>query len=231
MIRTTILSLALVSTSNAEAFGFNDITFWAGTGSNRAALVVDWKDQKSPPALAWGFRFDGTATGEDMLRAIVTSDPLVFAKIASFSFGTALVGLGYDTNRNGLPLSDGTSWPVDGWLVGQPSDGATAIEDQDRYGEGWNTGYWSYWVSSGSTLGSWTAAQTGLSGRILADQSWDGLSFAPGFVGFVPDDPVAAPEPGLLVGLGVLTWSVMRSRSQRSPRLFPKASGQGAMKS
>jgi hypothetical protein len=231
MIRHTLILIALGSTSLAEAFGFNDITFWAGTGNNRAALVVDWQDQKAPPALAWGFRFDGTATGEDMLRAIVTSDPLVFAKIASFSFGIALVGLGYDTNGDGLPLSDGTAWPGDRWLVGPPSDGGTALDPHDRYREGWNTGYWSYWVSSGSTLGSWSASQTGLSGRVLSDGSWDGLSFAPGFVGLAPDDPVAAPEPGLLLGLGALTWSVMRTRIRRNPRRSPRASGQAVTRS
>ena len=201
-----ILTLALLATlaNIASAFGFDDITYWAGTGANRSALVLDWNDDGEPQSLAWGYRWYGSATGEDMFKAIVSSDPLLFSKVKSFSFGLGILGIGYDTDGDGLPLSDGTSWPSDGLLFTEPSDGAVALDAGDRYAEGWNTGFYSYWLSSGATLDVWAEAQTGVSGRFLENDSWDGLSFAPGFMGSIPDEPVAAPEPcSLLVTLGL----------------------------
>ena len=39
----------------ARAFAMEDIHFWAGEGTNRAAVVVDWSADGAAP-LAWGFR-------------------------------------------------------------------------------------------------------------------------------------------------------------------------------
>lgn len=208
-----IITLALLATlaNLASAFSFDDITYWAGSGSSRSALVVDWNDNGEPKALAWGYRWDGSATGEDMFKAIVSSDPHLFSKVKSFGFGLGILGIGYDIDGDGLPLSDGTAWPSDGLLFTEPSDGAAALDSGDRYAEGWNTGFYSYWLSSGSSLGAWTEAQTGVSGRFLENDSWDGLSFAPGFIGSEPDEPVAAPEPcSLLAVLGLA--AVLRRR-------------------
>ena len=54
---------------SAQPFTFDDIEFWVGTGANRAALVIDWlENSNEPPALVWGYRWNGTATGRDMLK-------------------------------------------------------------------------------------------------------------------------------------------------------------------
>ena len=67
---------------SAQPFTFDDIEFWVGTGANRAALVIDWVEGSTePPALVWGYRWDGTARGSDMLTAIVAADPRLFAKL------------------------------------------------------------------------------------------------------------------------------------------------------
>ena len=50
---------------------FSDIVYWVGTGSNEAVLAVNWADT----ALAWGYRWTGTATVEDMLNGIAAADP------------------------------------------------------------------------------------------------------------------------------------------------------------
>ncbi len=48
-----------------------DILYWVGTGANEAVLAVNWADT----ALAWGYRWDGTATVADMMDEIATADP------------------------------------------------------------------------------------------------------------------------------------------------------------
>ena len=50
---------------------FSDILFWVGTGSNEAVMAVNWADT----ALAWGYRWDGTATVADMMAHIASADP------------------------------------------------------------------------------------------------------------------------------------------------------------
>src|SRR5690606_25373671 len=87
--------------------------------SNQAALIIDWKDGKSPQALAWGFRWDGAATVGDMIQAIagVTqiraessgafvadlsgADPRLFVRLSQHSFGNAILGIGYDLDGDG----------------------------------------------------------------------------------------------------------------------------------
>src|SRR5712671_2394496 len=91
-----VLSVASAPTAHA-AFTFSDIQYWVGTGANRAAIAIDWSDgSTNPPALVWGFRWNGIATGRDMLRAVVTSDDRLFAKFGgSTGSESAVYGLGY----------------------------------------------------------------------------------------------------------------------------------------
>ncbi len=60
-----------------EPFRFtaDDVTFWTGTGANEALLIVDFQESVGTASYAWGFRFDGTTTGADMLNAVVAADP------------------------------------------------------------------------------------------------------------------------------------------------------------
>src|SRR5262245_44879430 len=69
-------------TTMAPPFSFSDIKYWIGSGANRAALVIDWDESSTqPPALAWGYRWNGTAHGSDLLSAVVADDPRLFAKL------------------------------------------------------------------------------------------------------------------------------------------------------
>ena len=60
-----------------EPFRFtaSDVTFWTGSGANEAVLIVDFQDGSGSSSYAWGFRFDGTTTGEAMLNAVADADP------------------------------------------------------------------------------------------------------------------------------------------------------------
>lgn len=53
----------------------DDILYWVGTGSNEAAVVVNWGMPDT--ALAWGLRFDGSITISQAIDAIASADPRV----------------------------------------------------------------------------------------------------------------------------------------------------------
>lgn len=54
---------------------FNDIQFWAGTGTNRAAMVIQWPDQANPAGVVWGYRWNGESTAQQMIFALAGSLP------------------------------------------------------------------------------------------------------------------------------------------------------------
>jgi hypothetical protein len=200
--------------SGASAFTFSDIQFWAGEGENRAALVIDWNDGIEPQSLAWGYRWDGPATGEDMVLSVMQADQRLFGKVAQTSFGDVLNGIGYDLDNDGFAISDGTEFTDGLAYTGDPTDNATSVDLDDHYLEGWMEGFWGYWNSEDGT--SWSESGVGIADRDLVDGAWDGFSFAPGFVSSAPDTPVAAvPEPTTLplLGLGLAALAKRRRRS------------------
>ena len=54
----------------AATIAASDIAYWVGEGSQQAILAVNWADT----ALAWGYRFDGEKSVNDMLNAIAEAD-------------------------------------------------------------------------------------------------------------------------------------------------------------
>jgi len=192
-----VLSLAWVHvTASAGAGAFDDIQFWAGSGTNRAALVIDWHDGKAPSSLVWGYRWDGSATGYDMFQAVVRADPRLFAHLAQFTWGSAIVGIGYDRNHSGsFAVNPPLAFDPAGFVI---DTGATNASDArlpddlaDHFVEGWNTGFWAYFTRA-SQSEPWASSWVGAADRILTDGAWDGLSFAPNFVSSEPADPVPA---------------------------------------
>ena len=78
--------------SEEATIDFNDILFWVGEGTNEAVMAVNWADT----ALAWGYRWNGTATVEDMMNHIAAADP-------RFSFS----GIGYISDINYIDTAAG----------------------------------------------------------------------------------------------------------------------------
>ncbi|HEX2474405.1 MAG TPA: hypothetical protein VHK01_06660, partial [Lacipirellulaceae bacterium] len=102
--KACLIVVSLASTTFAQTpFSFDDIQFWVGSGANRAAVAIDWHENTiEPPALVWGYRWDGIAHGNDMLTAIVAADPRFFAKLGGTrSDPNAVYGLGYDADGDG----------------------------------------------------------------------------------------------------------------------------------
>lgn len=75
------------------AFTADDVLFWTGSGAQHALLVIDFQDGSATPSYAWGYRFDGSTTGEAMLNAVVAADPALAAVVTTgflsdVSYGT-----------------------------------------------------------------------------------------------------------------------------------------------
>ncbi len=90
--------MAAALTAHSIPLDFGKITHWAGSGPNRAALVVyDNALASDPTPYVWGFRWeDGEQpTGEDMMKAVcAASDELVMLTQYTGQFGATLCGAG-----------------------------------------------------------------------------------------------------------------------------------------
>ena len=129
---------------------FSDILYWVGAGSNEAVMAVNWADT----ALAWGYRWNGTATVADMMDHIAAADP-------RFSYtGTGMISdINYIDTAAGmtmpLGITPGNWWESsnNGFIdmgMGQTlnngdlekwADPAAGIVVDSVYYEGWG---WSY---------------------------------------------------------------------------------------
>lgn len=202
---TLWLIVALLACSRATAQvvdSFDDVEFWVGSGANQAALVLDWNGNiTTDNSLAWGFRWDGTTPKTvDMVTAIVTADPRLYAKMGPVGgFGTAVFGAGYDANNDGaFAIDDGTSFDELGIASSEPADGAVSVDSGDWYAEGWfASGFWQYGVGTGNPFsgGSWARSGSGISSRDLANNTWHSLAFTPTFnFNAFAQNPIAAPH-------------------------------------
>lgn len=215
LLSTAGLTAGLVGSTLAA--GFDDIQFWVGTGANRAALVIDWDDGKSPTALLWGYRWDGVATGLDLFVAVVQADPLLYAHLGNYGWGTAVQGIGYDRDASGsFGVSPALAFDAGGLAYSTaPDDARGPVDPADHWLEGWNFGFWAYYTKD-SEAAAWTSSWVGAADRFLADGNWDGWRFAPGFVGAPPSTPTPAPVPeptaAALAVLGALAWLWQRGR-------------------
>ncbi len=225
------LSLALASSlalTQTHAISLDDIQLWAGSGTNRAAVVIEWNspelfNQTTVPApvanktMVWGYRFNGTATGTQMLDAILGADPNLYVMVNEEFGSTFVVGIGYNLNGNGnIGLTDGvtTNYFINGLLTDNDStfaDSAAPINPGDLYWGGFDGPNWQvftetndsggfynspnrgsnpYWDPDTDNQGQWNFAQAGLDDLILTNGSWIGFSVgAAGFDYSDPDDP------------------------------------------
>ncbi len=91
--------LCVLSLNNvyAQDFTFGDVEHWVGTGSDSALLVVDFKDGHS--AKAFGYKFDGSTTGKELLEAVANDYPNFEV---TFTFGGVYLGDISYLNQKGL---------------------------------------------------------------------------------------------------------------------------------
>jgi len=210
--KTLLLSLLLVGgelahPSSSTPITFDSIKFWAGSGANRAAMVIQWNDAGTPTSLLWGYRWDGVATGIDMVQAIAGSatsredgqsvflkvatgaDPRLALSLINYSFGRAVEALVFNDREIIRTQND---WSTGYWEYSV--FGGTII--YDLYSDTWDYLGQATYDQQGTTTYSdvnWFFSPIGISERILVDGSWDAFSFAPNFTSI----PVVEPSPAL----------------------------------
>lgn len=207
-MKPALLLIASAIATSAHAADFDAIQFWVGEGQNKAALVIDWDEAPGVGlTLAWGYRWDGVATGRDLLAAVVAADQRLFAKLnRSAPSADRLYGLGYDIDADGrFSLDSFELFDPAGFASGFAEDSATA-DGTDLWAEGWqDLGYWHYARRSGSD--PWVSDGSGFALRTLASGDSDGWVYtslldAQGeprpYVELddaFPDTPTPAPPP------------------------------------
>jgi len=222
----------ILSASCVEAqlvAGIDDVQRWAGSGTNRSVLVLQWNDGANPVSLAWGYRWNGVVTGLQLLTAIAGTttvrepfggdvietltgaDPSLQLTIERYGFGDAVLSMVYSPGGAVRTQSDWSSGYWEYLLHGGTFDYSL-----------WNgtgfSGPFLYDIEGTSSYGSvsWWSSQIGASDRNLVNNSWDAWSFAAGFTGQPVAQPTAAavPEPrtGLLVVVAVVVWALARRR-------------------
>lgn len=164
--------------ANAAAFSFSDIKNWTGEGSNVAAMGIKWTGSEN--TIVFGYRFDGTKTGEDMAIDIVANNPRLFMLMQSgTAYGSAIGGFGWDTDNNGFSLKNTKevvqpdARGIYEITSGYSFDSYTSVSETDYWNSGWNKGFWSYNLADGDNPKDIGFASTGCSGRTLTDKSWD----------------------------------------------------------
>ena len=190
------LALAgLLLASKSPAVSLNDIQFWVGSGTNRAALVVEWSTPESfgyttvpapvaDKALVWGYRFNGTATGIQMFNAIVAADPRLYSvEVVYPTYGTSVYGIGFHLGGGGdLGIADGstTNFFTDGLLTNATVDidAAAPLNTGDLYWGGFNGPNWETWNELGDAGGFFNAPDRGTNAYWTStDPTYDSSGF------------------------------------------------------
>lgn len=113
---------ALMVSTPAWGFTFDDITYWVGSGTNKCAVVIDFNDGSvAKSSFAWGYRWNGESPSmEEVVNEIAADDPRFTAFVASGWVN----GFGYDIDDDGGTFK--TSKPF------------TKSDDDDLFPQSWN---------------------------------------------------------------------------------------------
>ncbi|MBJ7391869.1 MAG: hypothetical protein JHC85_09895 [Chthoniobacterales bacterium] len=173
---------------------FDNIGYWSGSGTNSAALVLEFGNSINPSSIAWGYRWNGTATAASMLFAIAGS----------------ITGSGVPSPQAGADARltvDGTYFAsFDDYLIntisydqiGLPSPWGQSLRlmEDNYYVDGTYPSLYSLAGSGTWTNGGFAAASVGISMLSLTDGGWIGFAQTDGTDPYTFSQPVSAvPEP------------------------------------
>lgn len=225
MTLAAILMMAMAGEGRAALVTvntFDNLLFWTGSGTNEAALVLQFPATSGtgaaavvPPSIAWGYRWDGSATFANILFSlaggitggpppVAGADPRLAVDVSFYSFfGDYFVNdISYDQ-------------------VGLPSEWSQAVRQIGPYDI--DTGEYPAQYQLNGAAGVWTGSPLlvsdfGISGTPLVDGGWYGFVQAEGGPNYVFAQPVSAvPEPSawaMLTGGALLAVFFLRQRRQ-----------------
>lgn len=202
-------------TASNKTFNMDSIQYWVGTGSKRAAMGIQWKNDDNSDAyvMVWGYRWENDAdgTGERMLRAIAEHDARLYVLLmGGTQYGSAIGGLGYDRNFNGnvgITKGEVRLTPENGVMASPGSynfDGWSPFDADDYWFSGWYSGFLTYMVR-GDFTEEFSSSNVGATTRKLTDGNWDVWVANPGF-SWITDESInskfipAPPTPNYSQG-------------------------------
>lgn len=172
-----------------KIFSLDDIQFWCGDGTNRAAMIIQWSSPEvfnntTVPApmldcsIVWGYRWNGESTADNLFKEVMATDPQIYGLLSEDTgYGSMILGLGYDLNNNrikGIKTSEGiiiTSSHLinfdgglsDGFAIlsTDEADKAQSLEIADIYWGGLYGPCWEVWQEKGAQGGFLQMPQRG----------------------------------------------------------------------
>ncbi len=180
-----VLAAVLAAPAVCAAISFDDIHFWTGSGTNRAAVVIDWNSGAGNDSLVWGYRWNGQAPNmTSVLREIAAEDNRLRLVIPQSTYGSTLETIAYDANDNGCEID---------------SSSMTASDPDDFAGFGPFTSD-SYWASMESSVQNvpfedcvLSYSMSGIDGVYARNGGWFSYKFINWMIG--EDSYPAAPSP------------------------------------
>lgn len=167
-----------------DTFAFDDIDFWAGEGQNKAAMTIQWNVDGEQYSKVWGYKWDGEATGYDMMQAIAAADSRLYYLFATTQYGIYVCGIGYDQDYD----DDISFCKTTTFALPQNGKYETAYETyqdwkasdpNDYWQNGTNVGFWNYYTKEEG--GDFTSSMVGNANRNLQNNSWDFYNYSPDY--------------------------------------------------
>lgn len=220
---------------------FTDISFWAGSGSQQSALVLEFPvttgsgtsgQAVEPASIAWGFRWNNPPTVAD---PPATMADMLFALAGTIRQGGASSTVPGGDTRLAIDVTNygGTlGWGINGISYDQRGLGTGWSDVMRTIGTDFLT--WAYYpaqYSLASASGAWTGGKfdlngVGISSLGMANGGWYGVLEADGSAETIAfSQPVAAvPEPaaGLAAAatVAMALWGRRRLRVAAPPPPF-----------
>ena len=178
-VRFALALASLFLVSKSPAVSLNDIQFWIGSGTNRAALVIEWSTPESLDAsyttvsapiadksLVWGYRFNGTETAAKMISDIVAADPRIYAMGMVDQYGLYIYSFGFRLGGGGdLGVTDGltTNYFTGGVLTDATvdPDAVAPLNPGDLFWSGIAGPNWEIWTEQGAAGGFFNCPNRG----------------------------------------------------------------------
>jgi hypothetical protein len=187
---------------------FDNVQFWTGSGPNRSVLVLEFSADDSPTSIAWGYRWSGSATLQDLVFSaagglvggpapLPGADARLAFDVSFFSFGDVsgyfVNSIAY--NQIGLPApwSQSVRLIENNYFDDQTYPALYFLAD---------SGIW--------TASPFSAADVGMSDLSLSNGAWYGFVQTDEFEGdrIFAQPASAVPEPRvwalLIVGAALL---------------------------